>query len=414
MRHINGWGRKEKMIAGIVCLLLLAFLLYHFVGSGKQATVKIKKGKPLVTVQTVVRGDMMRHIDLSGQTVADADIPLSPKYAGRITAVNVRLGDTVHEGDILLVQDTKDLDISIRQNEAATSAADAEARTTAASYDANYIKARNDLEVETGKYERNQYLFSIGAISQERLDAVKQEYMASKAAFDALENQASGGTAAQVEAKRFTADKSAYATDALRQQRDDMFLRAPRDGVIGYRDAEVGELVTAGKKVLSVVDTHHIYVDCTLGENDAAVLQTGLPVTMTIESLGASYEGHIIYVSPAMDTDSKTYTVRVELDGVDDTSGIKAGLFASCDLDILQKTDTIAVPREAVLARNDRSVVFVVLPDGKVEERTVTTGLINDTQTEILSGLEDGDIVVISNLDRLQTGTAVNTREADS
>ena len=127
-----------------------------------------------------------------------------------------------------MVQDTSDLDISIAQNAAAAGAAQADAREATASYDANYIKARNDLELEQSKYERNQYLFSIGAISQDTLDSVKQEYLASKAAFDVLADQVQGGSAASVESKQYTAEKSEHATDALRHQREDMYLRAPR------------------------------------------------------------------------------------------------------------------------------------------------------------------------------------------
>ena len=121
---------------------------------------------------------------------------------------------------MLLVQDTGDLDISIEANAAAAGAAQADAREARASYDANYIKARNDLELEQAKYERNEYLYSIGAISQDTLDSVKQEYLASKAAFDVLADQVEGGSAASVESKAYTAEKAQHATDALRRQRE--------------------------------------------------------------------------------------------------------------------------------------------------------------------------------------------------
>ncbi|WP_295098071.1 HlyD family efflux transporter periplasmic adaptor subunit, partial [Selenomonas sp.] len=297
-------NRKQQIIAAAACLVVLAVALYFYFGNARNTKKAVRHGNPLVKVQTVVRQDMMRHIALSGQTVADANIPLAPKYTGRITAVNVKLGDVVKAGQVLMVQDTADLDISINQNAAAANAAQADAREAAASYDANYIKAKNAYELERSRYQRNQYLFSIGAISQDKLDSVEQEYMASKAAFDVLANQVEGGDAASVQSKEYTAEKQRHATDALRKQRDDMILRAPRDGVIGYRNAEVGAIVSAGTKVLSLVDNSHINVDCTLSESDAAILEPGMDVNVTIDAMGQDYVGRIVYVSPAMDDSS--------------------------------------------------------------------------------------------------------------
>ncbi|MSV24855.1 efflux RND transporter periplasmic adaptor subunit [Selenomonas sp. WCA-380-WT-3B 3/] len=412
MRHkFREMNRRERFIAGGCCLLLLMTACYFYFGQDRTIKKKIRRDLPLVKVQTIVRQDMMRHISLSGQTVADANIPLAPKYTGRIMAVHVQLGDEVKAGQVLLVQDTGDLDISIDQNAAAANAARADAREAAASYDANYIKAQNAYVLEKGKYERNQYLYSIGAISQDTLDSVQQEYMASKAAYEVLANQAQDGDAASVQSKQFTAEKQEYATDALIRQRGDMILRAPRDGIIGYRNAEVGAIVTAGTKVLSLVDNSHINVDCTLSEGDAAILQSGMPVQVTIDALGQDFDGQIVYVSPAMDDSSKTYQVRIELSEND--QDIKAGLFAHTSIDILQRRDALFVPKEAVLSRNGRQTLFVLLTDGTVEEREVKIGLINDTSEEILDGLQDGETVVLTNQDKLKNGARVEVAEED-
>ena len=415
MRHrFSELKRRDMYIAGGICLVLLACMVYIYTGqTGKKDKVNMEKGNPLVEVYKVERADMMRHIALSGQTVADAHITLAPKYSGRITAVQAKLGDHVKAGDVLMVQDTGDLDWSIRQNQAAAQAAAADAVEAEATYNANYIKTQNAYEIERMKYERNAYLFSIGAISQETLDSVKEEYMTSKAAYEALDNQSDGSSMpASVASKQYTADKNSYAAKGLEKQREDMYLIAPRDGVIGYRAAEVGALAAAGTKVFELVDNSHVYVDCSLSENDAVVLETGMDVDVTIDALGQSYTGKLVYVSPAMDDSAKTYTVRISLD--EDKSAIKAGLFARSQIDILQRPQTLFVPKEAVINKNGRVTVFVVRPDQTVEERDVRIGLLNDTQEEIISGLADGDVVALSNQDRLKDGMTVDTTEAAS
>ncbi|SFT54327.1 RND family efflux transporter, MFP subunit [Selenomonas sp. GACV-9] len=415
MRHdfqndFRQMSRRQKILAVLTVMIFLGVALYFYFGNARNTEKRVRHGKPLVKVQQVVRQDMMRRVVLSGQTVADANVALAPKYTGRVAEVCVNLGDVVTAGQVLMVQDTGDLDISINQNDAAANAAAADAREAAVTYDANYIKAKNAYELEKGKYERNQYLFSIGAISQNTLDSVEQEYMASKAAFEVLANQADGDSAASVQSKQYTAEKQRYAAAALRRQREDMILRAPRDGVIGYRNAEVGAIVTAGTKVLSLVDNSHLNVDCALSESDAAILKTGMEVRVTIDALGADYTGRIVYVSPAMDDSAKTYQARIELDTTSDD--IKAGLFAHTAIDILQRHDTLFVPKEAVISRNGHQTLFVLKADGTVEEREVKIGLINDESQEIIAGLEDGETVVISNQDKLQTGTAVDVDDS--
>ena len=406
MRHnFTVTTKRQKLVAGGIALILLAIALYVYMGMGKDSMQKVRRNRPVVEVQEVVRADMGRHIVLSGQTVADASISLAPKYNGRITAVYADLGDWVEEGRVLMVQDLEDLDISIAQNAAAAGAARADVRETAATYNANLSSKKNAYELASAKYERQKYLFSIGAISQDKLDSVEAEYSAAKAAYEVLANQQAGGMAAAIESKELIAAKQEHATEALEKQRSDMILRAPRSGIIAYRNAEVGAMAAAGTKAFTLVDNGHINVDCTIGENDAAILQAGMEVNVTIDALGKDFLGKIIFVSPAMDEDSKSYRVRVSLDNPDNT--VKAGLFAHTAVDILQRPQTIFVPQSAVLTRNGEQYVFVLREDGTVERRVVKIGLLNDVSEEILEGLTEGEKVVLTNQDKLQDGMKV-------
>ena len=406
MRHnFTVTTKRQKLVAGGIALILLAIALYVYMGLGKDSMQKVRRNRPVVEVQEVVRADMGRHIVLSGQTVADASISLAPKYNGRITVVYADLGDWVEEGQVLMVQDLEDLDISIAQNAAAAGAARADVRETSATYNANLSSKKNAYELASAKYERQKYLFSIGAISQDKLDSVEAEYSAAKAAYEVLANQQAGGMAAAIESKELIAAKQEHATEALEKQRSDMILRAPRSGIIAYRNAEVGAMAAAGTKAFTLVDNGHINVDCTIGENDAAILQAGMEVNVTIDALGKDFLGKIIFVSPAMDEDSKSYRVRVSLDNPDNT--VKAGLFAHTAVDILQRPQTIFVPQSAVLTRNGEQYVFVLREDGTVERRVVKIGLLNDVSEEILEGLAEGEKVVLTNQDKLQDGMKV-------
>ena len=411
MRHkFTNMTRKKMLIAGGVCLLLLAVALYFYMGTNKDTARRVRRNMPEVRAQEVMRQDMQRHIVLSGQTVADASINLAPKYNGRITAVYADLGDHVEEGQVLMVQDLGDLDISIAQNSAAAGAAWADAREASAAYNANIISKRNAYELAKAKYERQKYLFSIGAISQDTLDSMEQEFSASRAAYEVLANQVADGGAAAVQSKELTARKQEHATEALKKQREDMILRAPRAGVIAYRSAEVGALAAAGTKTFVLVDNSHINIDCSIAENDAAILQPGMAVTVTIDALGRDFMGKIIFVSPAMEEGAKSYQVRISLEDADET--VKAGLFAHTAVDIMQKPQALFVPKEAVLTRNGQQYVFVLLEEDKVEQRPVKIGLLNDESEEIIEGLNEGEKVVLTNQDKLRSGMKVKVAES--
>lgn len=115
------WSKQKKITAGLVAAAVLALALFHYLGgTGTVQKAKVAKGKPLVSVYTVTRQDMMRHVALSGQTISEVNVPLAPKYTGKVTAIYADLGDFVHKGQVLMEQDTGDLDIAIRQNDAAT------------------------------------------------------------------------------------------------------------------------------------------------------------------------------------------------------------------------------------------------------------------------------------------------------
>ena len=405
MRHdFSKVNKKKVLVVVLVCIAVILLILKLFNQKPQQGIGVIK---PEVETYTVMRQAMMRQVPLFGQTVANAQVSLAPKYSGRIAKVNVELGDRVEEGAILLVQDTKDMDLSVNQNHAVVRQAEADVMESESTYQANYHKATSDYELKKQNYERYLSLYEQGGISKEALDSVYQQMVDSKSTLDILVNQAmSGEVPATVEAKRAALAKAESGTESLVKQRDDLILRAPRAGVISYRKAEVGEIAQAGQKVLELVDNSKIYIDCNLSEQDIAFVKLGATLTVQIESLGKSYAGKIIYISPTVVADSKTYTVRIELTDIDEL--VKAGMFARTQIEFVQRENALFVPKEAIVEKNGKASVFVVDAENKVQQRSVELGIRNDKEVEILSGIDESEIVAISNLSRLKNNMEVS------
>mgnify|MGYP000047747056 CR=1 FL=1 len=403
---------KKKLVI-ILILTCVILSVFHFLLNRNEVQKNREVVKPEVLTYTVQRKDMMRRISLYGETIAEANIDIAPKYTGRIKDVRVSLGQVVHKGDVLLVQDTGDLDLSILQNNAASRQAEADAKETMATYQALYDKVNANYQHDKTNYERYATLYDQGAISKEELDKVSQQMIDSKSALDTLLNQRMAEeTPASVESKLAAWEKSQKGEAMLAKQRDDLILYAPRDGVIGYRNAEVGTIAQAGQKLLSLVDNSKIYVDCELSEMDIAAVKVGLPVDINIEALGNTYHGDVIYVSPAADAATKHYTVRIELKNID--ARVLSGMFARTELYSLQRSQTLTIPKEALMERNGKAYIFVVDAKNQAQEQEVTIGLRNDEEIEILSGIVEGDIVAVSNLARLKNNMSINAISQES
>lgn len=400
-------GSAYKLAAMGLVLLLACIAIYGISHSHQVTKVKGKNGAIPVSSYTLMRQDMNRTISLSGKTVPVSQVDITTKYAGKIAAVNVNLGDTVDPGQVLLRQDVVDATLSLQQGQAALLQATADSRAAESQFYADLKKAEVDYETAKVNYNRYQVLRDEGAVSQQELDTIYQAFVDAQAVLDNLNSQNVGSVPASIAGKYAAQDKADYAVHSLSQQIDDMTLRAPRSGVITYRNAEVGTIVPANTKVLTITDTSGMYVDCSLSEEDVAFIQVGTPVTVSIDTLSQTYDGTVTYVSPTLNDTDKTYAMRITLQNPD--SLLRGGMLAESKINVLQRPDTLFVPKEALDVQNGASRVYVIKPDQTIEIRTVKTGLMNDEYVEITDGLSDGDVIARTNLARLKDGTAVTT-----
>lgn len=399
--------QKRPVLLGALALIILLVISAVLWNNNKQNTVKKGNSQPIVSVElfTARQQQLNKQITMVGQTVADAQIDIMPKYPGRVISVPVQLGDHVTAGQVLLVQDTGDVALSIAQSHADLRQAQASLVETQASYEAGLQKAQADYNRNVTNYERYKTLYDQGAISRETLDSNYQDMINAKAAFDTLANQAVDGEPASLEGKRAAAAKSASAGEALEKQRSDLILRAPRDGVIVYRQVEEGSFVQSAQKVLSLVDNSQLYVDCLVSEQEAAGLILGMEPTIEIASLGQTFVGKIIFISTAKESNSQSYKVRLTIN--DPEHKLKSGLFVRAQILAPLRSAALLVPKSAVLSKNGRSYVYIIGADNKAVEQEVKTGLGNDQFVEILSGLQPGATVAASNTSKLKTGMVV-------
>ena len=399
--------KSKAKLAAVICLVAFAVLAFHMMQAKPVVSKSQRPGDvtPAVMVAVLQKQDLLKKIQLTGKTVPEAQVDIAAKYSGKITQVNVVLGQAVAAGQVLVVQDTSDLEAVLLQNSASLRGADADALQSDASFQASYQKAQADYHRTLTNFERYKSLFEMGAVSKEALDNVGQQMTAAKAELDTWSKQLVAGSAASVLSKRAAMDKAQASIEELQQKRSDMVMRSPRAGIIGYRQAEVGNLAQAGQKLLSVIDNSKLYVDCTVSEKDIGQVALGMTAQVSIDALGKSYSGKVIYISPSMDSATQAFTIRLALESVDER--LKAGMFARTDMTVVLRKDALYVPKEAVVSLNGKDRVFIIDDKSQAQERLVKLGFRTDSSIEIIDGLREGEKVAASNLARLKTGTFV-------
>ena len=400
--------QNNKPLA-LCCVAMLGLLFFSSARGFMQKNSAKNERKPIaIEVHTKVLAPepMYKTVTLFGQTSAAAKINVVNKYAGMITEVHKDLGDKVSVGDVLAQQDLKDINIQIDRAEADFKSYDAYTERYDATFQSNFAKYQSDYNLKKTNFDRYTELFKKGAVSKLALDEVEQQMLSAKANLESLTNQKLyDGKPAYVAQRAERAEQRRNSKLLLENQREDMTIRAPREGIISFRNAEAGNYVQAGTHLFTIVDNSALNLNCYVSEYDAALLNTGETGSVFVESLGKKYDGKITFVSPDKNRENKNYMVRIALDKTD--GQVKSGMFARGTLRFLQKDKALFVNRSALLELNGKQYAFILGDDKKVHRKPVQSGIRNTEFAEIVSGLQAGDRVITDNITRLREGLQV-------
>ncbi len=177
------------------------------------------------------------------------------------------------------------------------------------------------------------------------------------------------------------------------------------DGVVGRTYLDRGADVTLATPVALVVDARSVRARADVPERYAARVRPGLPASVQVEAWpGRTFRGVVTKVSPVVDSDTRSSPVEVELDNAD--GRLRSGMFATIKIAVARREGVLVLPREALLDGEPASV-FVV-ENGVARRRVVKLGLANETDAEVVSGLEEGARAVVFGLYGLKDGSPVD------
>jgi Cu(I)/Ag(I) efflux system membrane fusion protein/cobalt-zinc-cadmium efflux system membrane fusion protein len=183
--------------------------------------------------------------------------------------------------------------------------------------------------------------------------------------------------------------------DAGESQRT-VTIYAPRGGYVLHKNVVEGARITAGHDLYRIGDLASIWALAEVYEFDAPWVGEGQAATMELSfAPGETYAGHVSYVYPTLNETSRTLKVRLEFENPG--LALRPGMFATVWIEAQRRDDVLMVPSESILHGGDRQTVFVAQGGGRYRSQSITTGLSGDNKhTEVLSGLAEGDQVVVS------------------
>lgn len=373
-------GRRKKVIFAVIGVLVVLLIGVRVTGGMKEAALKKaaeanRQTYTPVEIQTVEKQDLSTTITLSGKVKADKEAPVMAKTPGKVVAIHSKVGDVVKKDQVLFSLDKTDMMTSYHQAEAVYQMA-------RASYETNMANYENGLK----NLERMKQLYEAGAISKVELD--QAELLASDASRKAIEGQL-----AQAQA----------AYDSVVKTLNDMDVKSPIDGILTALNVNVGALVSNAAAAGTVVDMGKVYVTVSVSEKEINNIKQGQEVEVQIPSSSYKGTGVIEELSLAADYQGK-YSLKTSLQN---KAGIvKPGMFANITVSTAAKKDVVVVSTDAVILHNGKNVVFVA-QDGVAVEKEVTVGLENGSESEIVKGLEPGELVVLKGQHFLTNGTQI-------
>jgi len=361
----------------------LGVLLVAACGPAPEA-VGIDEPAPIqIGGENVVRadhGEILVGPIVSGELRAQRQTTVRAELGGAVLEAPLEEGQTVRVGDLVARLDTRTLDETVRSAQSAVRSAEAQ-----------LMAAQAQLEVGQRELERTGELVESGALAERDLDVVRQNATAALAQVTAAEAQVADARARLVSAERQIADA---------------VLRAPIAGVVAERLVSVGDVVSPGTAVLTIVDPSTMELEASLPAERIADLEVGTPVRFQLRGAAGDFEGRIARISPQVDPSTRLAAIFVSIPNID--MRLVSGLFAEGRV-VLASAQGTVVPAGAVNAVGDGAWALRVR-DGVTERVPVTLGL-RDLQTErlqVAAGLEPGDLVLRGAAQGIAPGTAVS------
>ena len=394
---------KKFWIWVSVGVVLLAGLVW-----GGIALARLVKGSPIDPnrLAKVTRGDVTRSVVATGQIQPITKVEVKSKASGIVQELYVDINNQVKKGQKLAQLDQQEILAQVDAQKAQLASAEANVSAFEANIEQDKVNASApDLPMYKATLDRNQEMRKEGLVSQQALDDTNKDYLAALTRRNAAQAQI-GVDTAKLKQARAQVLQSQASLKQLEEQLSYTTIVAPMDGVILSRDVEIGDAVSSilvlgstATLVMTEGDINQVYVQGKVDEADIAHVYMDQPARIKVESFrDRTFNGKVTKIAPlGVEKDNvTTFEVRVSIDNPG--GELKANMTANAEILLDEHKGVLTVPENAVMYDNQKNA-SVQAPDSKQKDGwrkvAVKVGLSNGSVTEIVSGLKEGQQVIL-------------------
>ena len=352
-------------------------------GCGGETRVPPQKAEvaPGLHLQRVEAQSVTDELEAPGSVIAVSTAQVAARTMGTVMQVPVREGDVVKRGQLLAQLDEREL--SSRRNAAQAGSEGAAAGVTQATKAVAAAQAHADVMQKT--YDRYKFLQEQKSVSPQEFDEIAAKYQAAQATLEQTKaglRQAEAG-ATQAESEMHAAqDVASYAR-----------IVAPFDGRVLRRTVEPGSLVSPGMALFVIEDTARYQLEATLPAEALAAVKKNSAARVQLDAFGQkSLAGRVAEIEAGADPASHTVKARIDLPK---DSGLQSGLFGRAFLSRGEKR-ALVLPKDTLVSRGQLYGIYFVGDGNLLHWRVITAGKTIGDQMEVLSGLNDGEVVVLN------------------
>lgn len=334
--------------------------------TGEQPPVQAEPILPQVRTLRVKAVPLFKDIlPVMGSVKGETEIELRFEISGTIEKINFREGERIKKGDLICVLNAKDIELKAAYGQSKYNSAQA-----------GYNSVLKQLEIHRKLYEA-------GAIIKSKMEQIELE----------------------VESARYQLETARKEMEIAEHELEKTKIFAVKDGVMGQRDAEEGEFITPQDKVASLYEIKNVFVEVGVVERDIEKIRKGQHAKVYVDAYPTlAFDSQIEYIYPVVEGKSRTLTVKLKVPN--ENALLLPGMFCRAELSIVELENAFIVPANTLLNNNGVFMLSVVpfstiqgnpeeLQTGIVQLRAVTVGYLTTDFAQILSGVQENDLVVL-------------------
>ncbi len=374
-----------------------------------------------VQISPVVRKNLTYSLFATGDITPLIQVDLFPKVSGYLERIDVNLGDSVNQGQVIAQIDRTEFFQKVKEAEAKVAQAKAYlAEVEAGSRPEELRQAEEAVRQAQSRFdnaklqrERVDALFKRQVISKKEADIAEMEYTVAEAQLAASQQNLKlvrEGVRQEVKEGSRAKLKEMEALLAQEQIRlQNTNIVAPFQGEIIRKYLDGGALVSPSTPIVSLVHTMTLKIVANVLERDIPLLKPGMKATIRTEAYPEKvFEGKVARINIGLDLSTRTLQAEIEIPNSNRL--LKPGMFARIEVVLLEKPEVLAIPREAVMEEQGKRFVYLV-EGNRAARRPIVTGIEQDRFLEIKEGLNEGDQVVVRGQEAIRENTTIRVIE---